>query len=144
MNNHNPLLEKFDTPFESAPFSKFKNEDYKPAFEKAIKIAKNEIDAIVDNSEKPTFENTVEAMELSGELLGRISSIFFNLNSAETNEEIQKIAQEISPLLSEFGNDVRLNQQLFERIKVVYEQKDSLNLTEEQAYLLEKKIQRIF
>lgn len=136
---NNPLLEKFNTPFDSAPFSKFKNEDYKPAFEEAIKIAKNEIDAIVNNPESPTFENTIEAMELSGELLGRISSIFFNLNSAETNDDIQKIAQEVSPLLSDFGNDVRLNQQLFERIRVVYNQKDSLNLTEEQAYLLEKK-----
>ena len=135
----NPLLEKFETPFESAPFSKIKNEDYKPAFIQAIEEAKAEIDAITANPEAPTFANTIEAMELSGEKLGRISSIFFNLNSAETNDEIQKIAQEVSPLLSEFGNDVRLNQDLFERIKVVYNQKDSLNLTDEQAYLLEKK-----
>ncbi|WP_413531815.1 M3 family metallopeptidase [Empedobacter brevis] len=135
----NPLLEKFDTPFESAPFSKIKNEDYKPAFIQAIEEAKAEINAITANTEAPTFANTIEAMELSGEKLGRISSIFFNLNSAETNDEIQQIAQEISPLLSEFGNDVRLNQELFERIKVVYNQKDSLNLTDEQAYLLEKK-----
>nr|WP_314547075.1 M3 family metallopeptidase [uncultured Empedobacter sp.] len=135
----NPLLEKFETPFESAPFSKIKNEDYKPAFIQAIEEAKAEIDAITANPEAPTFANTIEAMELSGEKLGRISSIFFNLNSAETNDEIQEIAQEVSPLLSEFGNDVRLNQNLFERIKVVYNQKDSLNLTDEQAYLLEKK-----
>ena len=135
----NPLLEKFETPFENAPFSKIKNEDYKPAFIQAIEEAKAEIDAITANPEAPTFANTIEAMELSGEKLGRISSIFFNLNSAETNDEIQKIAQEVSPLLSEFGNDVRLNQDLFERIKVVYNQKDSLNLTDEQAYLLEKK-----
>lgn len=135
----NPLLEKFETPFESAPFSKIKNEDYKPAFIQAIEGAKSEIDAITANPEAPTFANTIEAMELSGEKLGRISSIFFNLNSAETNDEIQEIAQEVSPLLSEFGNDVRLNQDLFERIKVVYNQKDSLNLTDEQAYLLEKK-----
>ncbi|MDH0660600.1 M3 family metallopeptidase [Empedobacter sp. GD03865] len=135
----NPLLEKFETPFESAPFSKIKNEDYKPAFIQAIEEAKAEIDAITANPEAPTFANTIEAMELSGEKLGRISSIFFNLNSAETNDEIQEIAQEVSPLLSEFGNDVRLNQDLFERIKIVYNQKDSLNLTDEQAYLLEKK-----
>ncbi|WP_312555376.1 M3 family metallopeptidase [Empedobacter brevis] len=135
----NPLLEKFETPFESAPFSKIKNEDYKPAFIQAIEDAKAEIDAITANSEAPTFVNTIEAMELSGEKLGRISSIFFNLNSAETNDEIQQIAQEVSPLLSEFGNDVRLNQDLFERIKTVYNQKDVFNLTEEQAYLLEKK-----
>ncbi|WP_334126812.1 M3 family metallopeptidase [Empedobacter brevis] len=135
----NPLLEKFETPFESAPFSKIKNEDYKPAFIQAIEDAKAEIDAITANYEAPTFVNTIEAMELSGEKLGRISSIFFNLNSAETNDEIQQIAQEVSPLLSEFGNDVRLNQDLFERIKTVYNQKDAFNLTEEQAYLLEKK-----
>lgn len=135
----NPLLEKFETPFESAPFSKIKNEDYKPAFIQSIEEAKAEIDAITANTEVPTFANTIEAMELSGEKLGRISSIFFNLNSAETNDEIQQIAQEVSPLLSEFGNDVRLNQDLFERIKIVYNQKDSLNLTDEQAYLLEKK-----
>lgn len=135
----NPLLEKFETPFESAPFSKIKIVDYKPAFIQAIEEAKAEIDAITANPEAPTFANTIEAMELSGEKLGRISSIFFNLNSAETNDEIQEIAQEVSPLLSEFGNDVRLNQNLFERIKVVYNQKDSLNLTDEQAYLLEKK-----
>ncbi|WP_353166821.1 M3 family metallopeptidase [Empedobacter brevis] len=136
---NNPLLEKFDTPFESAPFSKIKNENYKPAFIKAIEEAKAEIEAITQNPESPTFSNTIEAMELSGEKLGRISSIFFNLNSAETNDEIQQIAQEVSPLLSEFGNDVRLNQDLFERIKTVYNQKDVFNLTEEQAYLLEKK-----
>lgn len=135
----NPLLEKFVTPFESAPFSKIKNKDYKPAFIQAIEEAKAEIDAITANPEAPTFANTIEAMELSGEKLGRISSIFFNLNSAETNDEIQEIAQEVSPLLSEFGNDVRLNQGLFERIKVVYNQKDSLNLNDEQTYLLEKK-----
>ncbi|WP_313360362.1 M3 family metallopeptidase [Empedobacter sp.] len=135
----NPLLEKFETPFESAPFSKIKNEDYKPAFIQAIEEGKAEIDAITANPEAPTFANTIEAMELSGEKLGRISSIFFNLNSAETNDEIQEIAQEVSPLLSEFGNDVRLNQDLFERIKIVYNQKESLILTDEQAYLLEKK-----
>ena len=135
----NPLLEKFETPFESAPFSKIKNEDYKPAFIAAIKEAKDEVDAITSNPEAPTFENTIEAMELSGEKLGRISAIFFNLNSAETNDEMQQIAQEVSPLLSEFGNDVRLNQALFERIKKVYNQKEQLNLTAEQAYLLDKK-----
>jgi Zn-dependent oligopeptidase len=135
----NPLLEKFNTLHESAPFSKITNNDYKPAFEQAIKEAKEEIDTITSNPEAPTFDNTIVAMELSGEKLGRISSIFFNLNSAETNDEMQQIAQDVSPLLSEFGNDVGLNQELFNRIKVVYTQKDSLNLTAEQLYLLEKK-----
>ncbi len=136
---NNPLLEKFETLFESAPFSKIKIEHYQPAFEQAIKEAKEEIDAIVNNPEEASFTNTIEAMELSGEKLSRISSIFFNLNSAETNDEIQKIAQEISPLLSDFGNDIRLNEKLFQRIKSVYENKEKFNLNAEQAYLLEKK-----
>ncbi|PKA99012.1 peptidyl-dipeptidase Dcp [Flavobacteriaceae bacterium MAR_2009_75] len=131
----NPLLTSFDT----APFSKIKNEHFKPAFMQAMKDARQEIDAITDNEETPTFENTIEALEFSGQQLDRISSIFFNLNSAETNEEIQKIAQEISPLLSEFSNDITLNEQLFKRIKNVYEQRESLNLTTEQTTLLKKK-----
>lgn len=98
-----------------------------------------EIDAIASNSEPPTFQNTVEALENTGEQLDRATSIFFNLNSAETNEEIQRIAQEISPLLTEFSNDILLNESLFERIKVVYNQKDSLDLSEEQQMLLDKK-----
>ncbi|MEW2922909.1 M3 family metallopeptidase [Muricauda sp. ANG21] len=130
----NPLL----TPFDQAPFSKIKNEHFKPAFLQAIEDARAEIDAIVANPEAPTFENTLEALDFSGQQLDRISSIFFNLNSAETNEEIQKIAQEVSPLLSEFGNDIILNEGLFQRVKSVYEQKDGLNLTPEQATLLEK------
>ncbi|HRL72386.1 MAG TPA: M3 family metallopeptidase, partial [Flavobacterium sp.] len=116
-----------------------KNEDFLPAFIKGIELAKAEIDAIVRNPIKPTFENTIEALAFSGDLLDRISSIFFNLNSAETNDEIQKIAQEVSPLLSEFGNDVRLNPDLFARVKTVYEQRDKLNLNPEQTTLLDKK-----
>ncbi|MRI02366.1 M3 family peptidase [Kriegella sp. EG-1] len=131
----NPLLTSFDT----APFSQIKNEHFKPAFLKAMEDARAEIDAITSNSDSPTFENTVVALEFSGQQLDRISSIFFNLNSAETNEEIQKIAQEISPLLSEFSNDITLNQALFERIKSIYNQKDTLNLTIEQDTLLSKK-----
>ena len=134
----NPLLEEFNTPYNSSPFSKIKNEHYKPAFVKAIELAKKEIDGIVENTESPTFENTVEALDYSGELLGRISSIFFNLNHAETSEEIQKIAKEVSPLLSEFGNDIGLNQALFQRIKAVYENKSNLSLSPEQTTLLEK------
>ncbi|RIV46776.1 M3 family metallopeptidase [Flagellimonas pelagia] len=132
---NNPLLE----PFEQAPFSKIKNEHFKPAFLQAMDDARKEIDEIVDNPEPPTFRNTLEALDFAGQQLDRISSIFFNLNSAETNEEIQKIAQEVSPLLSEFSNDIILNQGLFERIKTVYEQRDSLELTPEQYTLLDKK-----
>lgn len=135
----NPLLDNFNTPFDSAPFLSIKNEHYQPAFEKAIEMAKAEIDEICNNPELPTFENTIEAIEISGEKLSRISSIFFNLNSAETNDEMQKIAQEVSPLLSEFSNDIRLNPILFERIQSVYEQKFELNLSDEQLRLLDKK-----
>ncbi|MFV1448034.1 M3 family metallopeptidase [Maribacter sp. HS] len=131
----NPLLSQFDT----APFSKIKNEHFKPAFLQSIEEARAEIDAITENTDAPTFENTIEALEFSGQQLDRISSVFFNLNSAETNEEIQKIAQEISPLLSEFGNDITLNEALFKRVKAVYDQKDNLELTVEQNTLLDKK-----
>ncbi len=132
---NNPLLE----PFNEAPFSKIKNEHFKPAFLQAIEDAKKEIDDITSNPEEPTFENTVVALDFAGQQLDRISSVFFNLNSAETNEEIQKIAQEVSPLLSEFGNDITLNEALFQRIKTVYENRDSIELSPEQATLLDKK-----
>jgi len=132
---NNPLLQSFDT----APFSKIKNEHFKPAFLQAIEDARAEIDAITTNTDAPTFENTIEALEFSGQQLDRVSSVFFNLNSAETNEEIQKIAQEVSPLLSEFSNDITLNEALFKRIKAVYEQKNELDLTVEQDTLLDKK-----
>ncbi|MFC5684341.1 M3 family metallopeptidase [Flavobacterium sp. MAHUQ-51] len=133
------LTKHFDTKHNTAPFSQIKNEDYFPAFQEGIALAKAEIEAIVNNPEAPTFENTIEAMDYSGEVLDRLSSIFFNLNSAETNEEMQKIAQEVSPLLSEFSNDITLNPELFARIKSVYEQKENLNLTPEQSTLLDKK-----
>tara|TARA_R110000850_G_scaffold73760_1_gene161882 strand:- start:7508 stop:9547 length:2040 start_codon:yes stop_codon:yes gene_type:complete len=131
----NPLLHPFDT----APFSKIKNTHFKPAFEQAIADAKAEIEAITANAQAPTFENTIEALEFTGQQLDRISSIFFNLNSAETNDEIQAIAQEVSPLLSEFSNDITLNEALFKRVKTVYENKNQLDLTPEQQTLLDKK-----
>ena len=133
------LTQHFDTKYNTAPFSQIKLEDYKPAFIENIATAKAEIDAIIINPEAPTFENTIEALDFSGNALDRLSSIFFNLNSAETCEEMQKIAQEVSPLLTEFSNDITLNEDLFKRIKAVYEQKDSLNLSPEQATLLDKK-----
>jgi len=135
----NPLLEKFSTPFSTAPFSKIKNKHFKPAFIKAIKIAKEEINNIINNKTVPNFENTIEALEFSGQKLDRISSIFFNLNSAETTDEIQQIAQEISPLLTEFSNDITLNKKLFKRVQLVYDIIDELNLTPEQETLLTNK-----
>ncbi|WP_456424310.1 M3 family metallopeptidase [Lutibacter sp.] len=135
----NPLLENYKTLYSTAPFSKIKNEHFKPAFKKAINLAKAEIEVICNNPEVPTFENTLEALEFSGQRLNRVSSIFFNLNAAETNDEIQKIAQEISPMLSKFSNDIILNKKLFKRVQFVYDIKSELNLTAEQDMLLTKK-----
>ncbi|SNB38510.1 Oligopeptidase A [Flavobacterium psychrophilum] len=133
------LTQKFDTKHDTAPFSQIKLEDYKPAFIQNIATAKAEINTIINNPENPTFENTIEALDFSGNALDRLSSIFFNLNSAETSDEMQKIAQEVTPLLTEFSNDITLNEDLFKKIKSVYEQKDNLNLSTEQATLLDKK-----
>lgn len=133
------LTSTFQTKHNTAPFSQIKIEDYQPAFEETIAQARAEIDAIINNPEAPTFENTIEALDFAGQALDRLSSIFFNLNSAETCDEMQKIAQEVSPLLTAFGNDITLNEDLFKRVKAVYEQKDQLNLTPEQATLLNKK-----
>jgi len=135
----NILNSPFNTPYNTAPFSKIKDEHFLDAFKIAIEKAKAEIDAIVNNTELPSFSNTIEALDFSGHELDRISSIFFNLNSAETNDTIQKIAQDVSPLLSEFSNDIRLNEDLFKRVKAVYDTKDDLDLTTEQKTLLDKK-----
>ena len=135
MNTNNPLLQSFD----QAPFSKIENEHFKPAITSAIEIAREEIEAIIRNEAPPTFENTIEALDYSGQQLARVTAVFFNLNAAETNETIQKIAQEVSPSLSEFQNDITLNEQLFERVKAVYEQREVLDLNPEQKTLLEKR-----
>ncbi|TCI84484.1 M3 family metallopeptidase [Tenacibaculum sp. M341] len=131
---NNPLLQDFNTP----PFQSIKEEHYIPAIKKAIEIAKDEINSIANSTEIASFENTIVALDKNGEKLDRITSIFFNLNSAETNEEIQKIAKEISPWLSEFNNDMILNADLFKRVKAVHDQKDTLTLTPEQSMLLDK------
>ena len=135
----NILTKYFSTKHNTAPFSEIKNEDYLPAIQEGITLAKAEIYAIIKNPETPTFENTIVAMDYAGEILDRASSIFFNLNSAETNDEMQKIAQEVSPLLSEFGNDITLNPELFARVKAVYDSKECLKLSPEQSTLLDKK-----
>lgn len=134
----NPLLDKFNTPFDSIPFSKIKDEDFEPAFKSALDEARNEIDKICNNPEEPDFKNTVEALEVSGERLSIVSATFFNLLHAETNENMQQTAQVVSPLLSEFSNDIRLNPVLFQRIKSVYENKEKFDLNPEQLRLLEK------
>ena len=134
MVHTNPLLEAFD----SAPFSQIKNEHFKPAIEEAIQIAHIEIERITSSPVSPTFENTIEALEFAGSQLDRITSIFFNLNSAETSDEIQKLAQEISPILTDFQNDIIQDPKLFDRVRKVYERKEELDLNVEQATLLDK------
>lgn len=128
----------FQTPYDTAPFHKFKAQDFKPEIEKAIAEGLAQVDQITNQSEKPTFENTIEALAFSAEKLDRLTSMFFNLNSAETNAEMQQLAQEISPLLTDYSNDIRLNEALFERVKTVFEQKESVQLNAEQQTLLDK------
>lgn len=130
----NPLLKGFNHP----PFQHIKSEHFKPAITEALNQAKAEVEVIANASTKPTFQNTIETLEFSGQQLDRVVSIFFNLNSAETNPELQQIAQEISPWLSAFNNDILLNKTLFERIKTVYECQDQFQLNGEQKRLLDK------
>lgn len=132
----NILTEKFNTPYHSAPFNKINNEDYLPAFKELIKKSEEEIDAIVNNPEDPTFENVIEALAYSGEQLDVASNIFFNLNSAETSDELQHIAQEVSPILTEYSSKISQNEALFNKIKKVYAEKEKYNLNEEQKMLL--------
>ena len=134
----NSLLHPFDTPHQSIPFSTIRPEHFIPALKENIKNALAAIDEVVHQHAPPTFENTVEAMQNVGELLERNSSILFNLNSAETSDAIQEVTQQASPLLTQFQNDVRLNQALFERIKTIYENQEKENLSLEQQTLLEK------
>lgn len=137
MTDNNPLLQEFNTPHQTPPFTQIQTAHYIPAFTAAMEEGRAEIKAIIDNPATPDFNNTIEALEKAGNKLSRISSIFFNLNSAETSEAIQEVAREVSPLLSEYGNDIWLNEALFARVKAVYEQKDKLTLSTEQATLLD-------
>lgn len=133
----NPLLEKSTHRYNAPAFDKIKTEHYLPAFKAAIAEGKQDIEAIVNNPQEPTFENTILALNYAGEKLNIVSGIFFNINEADTNEQMQKIAEEVSPLLTEYSMSITLNEKLFERIKAVYEKKDSLNLGEQEARLLE-------
>lgn len=134
----NPLLGEYNTPYQTPPFDKIRHEDYKPAFDVAIQQAKAEVDSIADNKAEPTFENTIVALDGSGKLLDRVSNIFFNLNEANTDSTMQAIAQEVSPLLSDFSNDINLNERLFSRVKAVYDKRNDLGLDTEQMTLVEK------
>ena len=128
----------FQTPYNAAPFSRFTATDYLPAIEKAIAESLAQIDSITQNPNPATFKNTIEALAYTGLALDRLTAMFFNLNSAETNDTLQAEAQRISPLLTDYGNDIRLNEALFKRVKTVYDQRENLSLTVEQQTLLEK------
>ena len=133
----NPLLAEFATPFHTPPFDQIQNEHFLPAIQESIKMARQEIEKI-KSEPLPTFENTIEALDRSGKKLGVISATFFNLNSAETNDEIQKLAREISPLLTEHANDILLDGELFQRVAQVFQNTDKKALTPEQWTLLDK------
>jgi len=134
---NNPLLGSFNTPHDAPPFDKLQNDHFLPGIIAGIEQGEKEIEAIKNNIETPSFENTVVALDRVGRLLGRNAGIFFNLLSAETNDELQKIAQQVSPMLTKFQNDISLDPVLFERVKTVYAQKEKLVLRPEQKTLLE-------
>lgn len=138
----NPFFNSYNTPFNVPPFHLIKNEHFKPAIEEGIIKHEAEIKAITNNKSVPTFENTILALENSGELLTNVSTVFYNLNSANTNDEIQKIATEVAPLIAAHSDNINLNEKLFTRIKTVWDQKDKLKLNPEQSKLLEKTYKR--
>ena len=135
---NNPLLAEWDTPYQTPPFSKIELKHYEPAIDYAIEQNRAEIDAIINNPEAPTFENTIVAMEQAGATLSRVTGVFFVLNNCCTSPEMQEIAQRVTPKLTELGNDVSLNPELFARVKAVYEQRENLDLDVEDSMLLEE------
>jgi len=136
-DNGNPFFSEFNTPFQVPPFDKILPEHYMPAFEEGMRLEKAEIEAIVNNPDEPSFENTIAAYSETGQFLSRVSSVFGGLSSANTNDELKAIAKQVSPLRSMHGDEIRLNPVLFQRIKAVYEQKDDLDLDPDQLFLLE-------
>jgi len=138
----NSFFTTWDTPFQAPPFDKIKTEHFKPAFEEAIKLQKAEIDSIASSTETPTFDNTIRALEYSGALLTKVSSVFYPMTSANTNEDIQKIQTEMAPILSSHNDDIFLNPQLFDRVKAVYTTRDELGYSAEQERLLNETYKR--
>lgn len=136
--NGNPFFSEYDTPFQIPPFEQIDTTHYLPAFEQGIKEQEAEIDAIVNNTNEPTFENTIMALQNSGELLRKVSIVFYGVNSAETNPTMQRIAREVSPLMTKHGDNISLNEKLFQRIKTLYENKENLGLDELQLRTLTK------
>ncbi|TCV15199.1 peptidyl-dipeptidase Dcp [Sphingobacterium alimentarium] len=138
LQTDNPLLAAYETPFNVPPFDKIKDEHFKPAYEEALKKHNLEIDTIVNNSEAPTFENTILALENAGSLLSNVATVFSNLNSANTNDSLQALAKELAPQLSAHSDEIKLNAKLFERVKSVYTNKDQFGLDAEDQKLLEE------
>lgn len=136
--NDNPFFTTYKNKYGAPPFDKIKSEHYMPAFKEGIKQQQAEIDAIAESKDAPTFANTIEALDYSGDLLNKVSAVFFNLYSAETNDDMEKIANEVSPMLSEHNDNLYLNEKLFERVKVLFDSRATLGLTPEQNRLLEK------
>ena len=134
----NPLLTEFKTPFGVPPFDKIELDDYMPAFKEGIAQQQKEVEEIVKQEAAPDFENTIVALDQSGDLLRKVSAIFYGLNSANTNDEMQALSRELSPLLSKNSDDIRMNPDLFARVKTVYENQESMNLNKEQKKLLEE------
>ena len=138
-NEHGAIFyTEFDTPYGMPPFDQITNDDFKPAFERGIEQQEEEIEAIVNNPEEPTFENTIVAFDNSGAILTRVSRVFYGLKGAENNDEIQALAEELSPILSEHSDNISLNADLFERINTLHKNADNLNLTTEQYRLLDE------
>ena len=137
-NSENPFFGTYRTPFETPPFDQIETEHYEPAFDEGIRQLDEEVRAIADNAELPTFENTIVALERSGKLLDKVSSAFFNVLNAEADDEMMDISQRVSPKLSESSNNIYLNEKLFARVKSVYDQKEELHLPTEDARLLEE------
>ncbi|MCL2596142.1 MAG: M3 family metallopeptidase [Paludibacter sp.] len=135
---NNPFVTEWNTPYGVPPFDKIKIADYMPAFEEGMRLHSLEIDSIANNQAEPTFENTIVAMDFSGKLLQKVSSVFFNLDQTDTNDEIQKISEDISPKLTEHSDNVYLNDKLFARVKALNDKKETLGLNSEQTRLLEK------
>ena len=134
----NPFLQPYNTPHDTTPFDKISIADYEPAIREGMKAEDEEISIITGSKDEPDFSNTILALEHSGKLLDRVTTVFFNLMSAETNDELDAIAERLMPELTEHSNNISLNPVLFEKVKKVYEKKDSLNLTNEEERLLEK------
>ena len=136
--NDNPFFAEFDTPFQVPAFDKIKTEHYIPAFEEGMKRQLEEIRVITENAEEPTFENTILPYDKSGEMLDRVSNVFFNLLECESNDEMQEIAEKVMPLLSQHGDSIAMNPKLFERFDKIYNQRNEMGLDDQQIRVVEK------